>query len=97
MNELLTLRGIMFVEGITAMLLYAWVAGTKLPAHGWSYRLTAVGFFGVLGYLSAGQVKAYRLQTPFDAVSYSGLTALSILVTGLTLYVITRTDSTDGT
>jgi hypothetical protein len=97
MIELLSLRGLLFVEGIAATLIYGWIVGTKFVDHGWSYRVTAVGFFGILGYVSAVQVKAYKRHSPFDGFSWLGLIALTVVLVGFTLYVSTRTDSTDGT
>jgi len=93
---LLSLRGLFFVEGIVAMMLYAWVVGTKIPHHGLSYAVTALGFFGCLGYITAIQVKAYNRDSPFDAFSYAGLIAVTVLLVGFLLYVIRQTDHPDG-
>lgn len=98
MIELLSIRGFMLIEGITAGLLYAHVIGTTFFARGWPYRITALGFGGLISYASSIQVKAYKRGAPFDGYSWLGLVALTLLVVGLSLYVLTRTgDSTDGT
>lgn len=96
-SELLfSLRGLMLIEGIAALLLYAHVIGTKFFNKGWSYKLTSLGFGGLISYASSIQVKAYKRASPFDGYSTVGLIALTLLIAGLTLYVLTRTDSTDG-
>lgn len=96
LDLLLSLRGLLFIEGIAVMMLYAWIVGTKIADHGWSYRITALGILGTFGYVTAIQVKAYNRHSPFDAFSYARLVALSIVLVGHTLYLLTRTDTTDG-
>jgi hypothetical protein len=99
MDLLCSLRGLLFVEALAATSLYAWIFGTKVatPGHGWSYRLTAFGIFGTLIYVSAIQVKAHNRHSPFDGYSWLGLVFVTLLLTGLILYVSKRADSTDGT
>lgn len=99
MTDLLfSLRGVLFVEGFAVTMIYAWIAGTKAfdGKHGWSYRITSLGFFGVLTYLTAVQVKAYTRNSPFDGYSWFGLTFVTVLMVGLLAYLWTRDDSTDG-
>jgi hypothetical protein len=95
--DLLSIRGLMLVEGIVCLLLYAHVVGTKFLHHGWSYRVTSLGFGGLISYASSAQVKAYQRHAPFDGYSVVGLIALTLLLIGLTLYVTRSGDSTDGT
>jgi hypothetical protein len=96
--DLLSLRGLMLLEGFVSLMLYAHVIGTKFFSHGWSYRTTSLGIGGLISYASSVQVKAYQRQAPFDVYSIIGLVALTLLLIGLSAYVGTRSgDSTDGT
>jgi hypothetical protein len=93
-----SMRGVMFIGGIVALLFYAHVVGTKFFNRGWSYRLTSLGFGGLITYATAIQRKAQRAGAPFDAYSWVGATALILLISGLSLYLLKRSgDSTDGT
>lgn len=91
-------RAVMLVEGIVALYLYAHVIGTKFFHKGWSYKITSLGFGGLISYASSIQVKAYQRHAPFDGYSTVGLIGLTLTLVGLSLYVLTRSgDPTDGT
>ncbi|MBC7630412.1 hypothetical protein [Aeromicrobium sp.] len=87
-ERLLLLRSLMFVEGILCGLLFAWIIGVTFFHHSLSYRIVVLGFGGLLSYVTAVQVKAYKLRAPFDSYSTLGLIAMTILLVGLVLRVL---------
>lgn len=91
------LRGVLFVELILAVILFAsvsrrlwfWPRPHRLNGP---IRTILVGSFGFLLYGCAGQAKAYDLGTPFDAVSWLGLVSVTIINLGALAWLIRETE-----
>lgn len=84
-------RALLFVEAIIMCLLYSHLIGRlwrgpKEPiprALLWAIRVTLVGIAGVALYVTAGQIKAAQLDTPFDAYAWLGLLSVTVVDVGL--------------
>lgn len=81
------LRLFLAAEAFTALLLSGAFFGSIWPERSWPIRVICVGLAGVLAYVAAGQVKAFNLGVPFDAVSFFGLTVYTVLLTGLGWFI----------
>jgi hypothetical protein len=84
------LRGTLAGLALVTLLLSASFFGSIWPERGWPIRVVCVGLAGVLVYGLVGQFKALNLGIPFDAFSWVGLIAYTVLVVGLGWFVRDR-------
>jgi hypothetical protein len=84
------LRGILAAATFIAWLLSGSFFGSIWPERDWPVRLVCIGLFCVLGYVFAGQVKAFNLGIRFDGFSFGGLFAYTVLLVGLVWFVRNR-------
>lgn len=78
------LRGLLALDALVALLFAGAWFGTIWHDRTWPIRVVCIGFGGVLAYVLAGQAKAYNLGIPFDAYSWLGLIAYTVLLAGFT-------------
>lgn len=86
----LALRGLLSAEIFAVLILLGGWIGDLWPERGWAVRVVLIGAGSANTYVLAGQVKAFNLQVPFDAVSGFGLLAYTVLVVGLGWVFIER-------
>lgn len=69
----------------TAFWLYAWNIGRMWSSRGRAARLLAGGILGLIGYVTAGQIKAAAYGLPVDALTYYGAAVAFLLILALVL------------
>lgn len=78
------LRATLTLEAMIALLFAGHWFGSIWHERTWPIRVILIGLGGVMTYALAGQVKAFNLDIPFDAFSWLGLIAYTVLLTGFT-------------
>ncbi len=83
------IRLALFVAFVIAVFMFAVVVGLVWHHRPWPTRTAYAGVFAILCYGLAGQIKAFIINIPVDAVSVAGLASVLLFDIGLA-WVIAR-------
>lgn len=79
--EFQTVRLALLILFTAAFFLYGWNIGRMWAGRSRPARLLAVGLLGVLGYVTAGQIKAAAYGVPVDGLTHVGIaSAVAVIV-----------------
>lgn len=65
--------------------LYGWNVGRMWKSRGRAANLLAVGLLALIGYVTAGQIKAAAYAVPVDWLSHVGAAAAGVVIVALVL------------